>query len=132
LPAAVDRATFQAELDRLRENLGGVESVPEKVAAVREAHTALQRAERHFQNLKLETTGQTLGVESRFIDLVKQLNKLRNKHLGHAGSTGSEELEEWIYKSNDPRLLGDPGHFGKGELAAMAYLNAYAAHISGV
>jgi hypothetical protein len=112
-------------VDALQESLERVESVSKRVAAVREAHTQLQRAERHFQDLKLETAGQKLGVEGRFIDLARELNRLRNRHLGHAGSTSSEELEEWIYKSNDPRLLDDTGHFGKGELTAMAYLKAY-------
>lgn len=115
-------------VNTLWEKLKDVESVAKKIAAVREAHTRLQRAERQFQDLKLETAGQKLGVESRFIDLAKELNKLRNKHLGHAGSTSSEELVDWIYKSNDPRLLGDPGHFGKAELTATAYLKAYSCH----
>ena len=44
-------------VDTLREKLKEVESVAKKVAAVREAHTGLQRAERQFQDLKLETAG---------------------------------------------------------------------------
>lgn len=65
----------------------------------------------------------------RFISLAKELANLRNRQLGHAGSTGPAQLKDWIYKSDDPRLSGDPGHFGKGELTAMAYLRGYVAHV---
>jgi hypothetical protein len=117
-----------AVADDLREQLNATEEASKKVATIREAHKELQRADRQFQDLKLQTAGQILSIEGRFISLARELNKLRNTRLGHAGSTGSEELGAWIYKSNDPRLREDPGHFGKGELTAMAFLKAYVAY----
>lgn len=97
---------------------------------MREAHRELQRADRFFQNLKLKTAGETLGVEKKFVELAVELSELRNKKLNHPGSVGAEDLNEWIYKPDDPRLSGDPGHFGKGELTAMTYLKAYAAALA--
>jgi hypothetical protein len=119
----------EAVIENLQEELHAVAGSSQKVRAVREAYKELQRAELYFQDLKLETAGLILTVEERFVSLAKDLGKLRNRHLGHAGSTGSAQLEDWIHKSDDPRLLGDPGHFGKGELPAMAYLRAYVAHV---
>ena len=116
-------------VSNLQRKLDGTESTSDRIRAVREAHKELQRAELFFQDLKLEAAGQILIVEERFISLAKELSKLRNRHLGHAGSTGSKDMENWIYKSDDPRLLDDPGHYGKGELTAMAYLRAYAFHV---
>ena len=71
-----------------------------------------------------------IRVEDRFIELAVELSELRNRKLNHPGSMDVENLNEWIYKSEDPRLSGDPGHFGKGELTAMAYLEAYAARLT--
>jgi hypothetical protein len=119
-------------VDNLREQLNSIESASKAVAEVREAYKDLQRAERYFQDLKIDTAGSMLGVEKRFVELAKELSKLRNRHLGHAGSTGTKDLDDWIFKSDDSRLEGDPGHFGKGELTAMAYLNGYVAHINGM
>jgi hypothetical protein len=116
-------------IDDLRQNLNDNKGASKKVKAVKVAYRELQRAERYFQDLKLETAGHILGVEDKFISLARELNNLRNTRLMHAGSTGMKELETWIYKSDDLRLLGDPGHFGKGELTAMAYLRAYVAYV---
>lgn len=120
-------------VDALAEKLEGLGDAADtkKVAAVREAHKALQRADRFFQDLKLRTAGDALGVEDRFVELAVELSKLRNKKLNHPGSMGAEDLNEWVYKPEDPRLSDDPGHFGKGELTAMAYLESYATRYRG-
>lgn len=119
----------EAVVESLQNELNATANPPDKVPAVRDAYKDLQRAELFFQDLKLETAGLILALEERFVSLAKELGKLRNRHLGHAGSTGSAQVADWIYKSDDPRLLGDPGHFGKGELTAMAYLRAYVDHV---
>lgn len=74
-------------VDDLREKLNSTGRDSTKVTAMREAYKALQRAERYFQDLKLETAGQILDVEEKFVELAKDLGELRNRHLGHAGST---------------------------------------------
>lgn len=120
----------RAVVNGLAEKLAGLvgtDDVKKKVAAVREAHRELQQADRFFQDLKLTTAGETLGVERTFVELAVELSELRNKRLNHPGSVGVEDLSEWIYKPEDPRLSDDPGHFGKGELTAMTCLEAYAA-----
>ena len=119
--------TVVDELAEKLEELGSGADVQKKAAVVREAHRDLQRADRFFQDLKLKTAGETLGVEERFVQLAVELSELRNKKLNHPGSIGAEDLDEWIYKPSDPRLVGDEGHFGKGEQTAIAYLKAYAA-----
>lgn len=114
------------ELTKKLEEMGDADDIQKKVAAVREAHRELQRADRFFQDLKLKTAGEMLGVEDKFVELSVELSELRNKKLNHPGSVRVEDLNEWIYKPEDPRMSGDPGHFGKGERIAMAYLEAYA------
>jgi hypothetical protein len=49
--------------------------------------------------------------------------------LGHAGSGTDHEINDWIYKPEDERLPDEPGHFGKADLTAMAYLRAYVVYI---
>jgi hypothetical protein len=116
-------------VEDLTEKLNDSDDAKEKTAAVREAHRALQRADRFFQDLKLKTAGEALGIEERFVELAVELSDLRNKKLNHPGSVGNEDLNDWIYKSEDPRLSDNPGHFGKGEVTAMTYLEAYADHL---
>ncbi len=122
------RARQREAVDALAKKLkylGDTDDVQKKAAVVREAHKELQRADRFFQDLKMRTAGEELGVEEMLVELAVELSELRNKKLNHPGSVGAENLNEWIYKPEDPRLSSDPGHFGKGELTAMAYLKAY-------
>lgn len=128
----ITRVQQRAIVDGLDEKLAdlvGTDDIQKKVAVVREAHRELQRADRFFQDLKLKTAGETLGVEQKFVELAVELSELRNKRLNHPGSVSAEDLSEWIYKPDDSRLSNDPGHFGKGELTAMTYLKAYAAQL---
>jgi hypothetical protein len=114
-------------VDDLQDALGRAAKPSKRVAAVRDANRALQRAELHFQDLKLEAAGQALGVEEGLIDLATELNRVRNRALGHAGPEEPGALGEWVNKSDDPRQPSDPaGHFGKAEHTAMAYVTAYA------
>ncbi len=120
----------RAVVDGLAEKLAslvGTDDAQKKVAAMREAHRELQQADRFFQDLKLKTAGETLSVERKFVELAGELSELRNKRLNYPSSVSVEDLSEWIYKSEDPRLSGYPGHFGEGEPTAMTYLKAYAA-----
>jgi hypothetical protein len=113
--------TAEGLVEELSRNKGATE----RIRAVRRAYQEIQRADLNFQSLKIKEAGDILGVEKKFVDLAGELNDLRNQKLGHAGQVEEEELDEWIYKSEDSRMANDPGHFGKAEQTAMAYLRAY-------
>lgn len=122
-----DTARTKEEItNSLAVQLARTEDGTAKVKAVGEAHRQMQRADLAFQSLKIEAAGRALEVEDRFVALAGELNDLRNRKLGHGGTVQEEDLDEWIFKSDDPRFAGDPGHFGKAERTAMAYLDAYA------
>jgi hypothetical protein len=97
------------------------------VAAVRDANTQLRRADLHFQDLKLQAAGRALGVDEGIVSIATELNQIRNRALSHAGSEEPEALGRWVNRADDSRQPPDnPGHFGKAEHTAMAYVSAYA------
>lgn len=116
-------------VDELATKLAGTKNLSGRIAGVEDAYKRLQRANRYYQDLKIETAGRLMGVEDTFVELAIELGKLRNRQLGHTGSAEGGELLEWVYENDDSRSISQGSNFGKGELAAMAYLKAYLAYV---
>jgi hypothetical protein len=113
----------------LTNKLETAQDLPSQLAAIREANTKLNRAERNFQDLKLETAGQQLGLSKVQISSAQELYDMRNK-INHPGSVRIEKLDEWILAVNNPEAPDDTSSFGRAELTAMAYLKAYVKSLS--
>jgi hypothetical protein len=113
----------------LEGRLHEIQTVSEKVTAIRNADEQLKRAMRNFQNLKLETAGRRLGVSEEHIEAAQQLYKVRNS-ISHPDSSPDESVKRWIFADNRPVEANDDVSFGDAELTAMAFLKAYASSLT--
>lgn len=108
---------------KLHKTLAGPRGLERKMSAIETAHRDLSRASNRYLDLKMAVLSNNLGLGPAWLDRAKELTKVRNRNIAHAGALLSSGERHSLFQEN---AQGGPNVGTLAEVALVAFLLQHA------
>lgn len=108
-------------VERLTKTLQGNLDLNRRVGAIEQAQTDLSRSKNRYLNLKLAVLSKDLNLGHSWLQRAKDLTKVRNRNIAHAGALLSSSERSLLFEESD----GTPTVETLAERAVAAFLMKY-------
>lgn len=110
-------------VEKLHKTLSGPRGLQRKMSAIETAHRDLSRASNRYLDLKVAVLSTSLGLGSAWLDRAKELTRVRNRNIAHAGALLSPSERQNLFQEGPQ---GGPKVEAVAEVALAAFLLKHA------